>query len=237
MLSDAGADVVYVPTVVIADPESWEEVDAAVERARSGDFDWVLFTSANSAERFVRRLGSSGRPLHARVGAVGSATASLLRARGIEVDAVPDEFTADDLIAMLGSPQGDARVLLPRVEDAPRQAVHVLESRGWSVEEVAVYRNLPAPMDTPEAAEVRRGRFDAVTFASGSAAHNFAAGIGEPGELGLSPGDPPGRVVACIGPRTAEAAERAGLRVDLVAEEHTARGLAAALQAHYARRI
>jgi len=37
------------------------------------------------------------------------------------------------------------------------------------------------------------------------------------------------RVVACIGPTTAEAAGKAGLRVDLVPQEHTVNGLVEAL--------
>jgi len=47
----------------------------------------------------------------------------------------------------------------------------------------------------------------------------------------LAGGRRPPPVVACIGPVTAEAAARAGLHVDVVADEHSAAGLAAALSA------
>ena len=40
--------------------------------------------------------------------------------------------------------------------------------------------------------------------------------------------------IACIGPTTAATARELGLRVDLVADEHTVEGLADALVAHFA---
>jgi uroporphyrinogen-III synthase len=39
--------------------------------------------------------------------------------------------------------------------------------------------------------------------------------------------------VACIGPATASAAEKAGIRVDVMAEEHTIPGLVAAIEAYF----
>lgn len=42
-----------------------------------------------------------------------------------------------------------------------------------------------------------------------------------------------GAAVACIGPKTAEAAAKAGLRVDVVAREHTIPGLVAALEEYF----
>ena len=63
-----------------------------------------------------------------------------------------------------------------------------------------------------------------ITFTSPSAVARYA-------ELAGRRPLPP--VVACIGPVTAEAAHRAGFHVDVVADEHSAEGLAAALVAHF----
>ena len=67
---------------------------------------------------------------------------------------------------------------------------------------------------------------DVITFSSPSTVDRY---------LELSAGQVPA-VVACIGPVTAEAARKAGLVVDVVADEHTAAGLVAALVALVAQR-
>ena len=234
-LRDAGARVSFFPAVAIADPETWEELDAAVARAAAGEYTWVLFTSANAVDRVATRLDHSRARLEARVGAVAATTAGELRARGIDVDAVPEEFTAGALAFALGRATG--RVLLPRVEGGPQDVVDDLRARGWTVDEVVAYRNLPGRGAGvgADSDDVRSGAFDAVTFASGSAARNFVSLTGDPAALGLSPQDPPERVVACIGPSTARVAAEVGMRVDVVAAEHSSAGLVQALEAHYAR--
>jgi uroporphyrinogen-III synthase len=62
-----------------------------------------------------------------------------------------------------------------------------------------------------------------VTFASPSAVRNLAKLLG--GDL--SPLEGP--LIACIGPVTARAARRLGLRVDVEASEHTVEGMVQAL--------
>ncbi|HEX2235868.1 MAG TPA: uroporphyrinogen-III synthase, partial [Actinomycetota bacterium] len=150
-----------------------------------------------------------------------------LRARGIAPDLVPRRHTGEDLAGVLG--RGTGRVLLPRVEGAPRALVDDLVDAGWEVDEVAAYRNVPADPG-PALEEVRAGRFDAVVLTSGSTARGFVDAAGPPEGLGLAPGQHPERVVACIGPRTAAAAAEAGLRVDAVAREHTTAGTVKALE-------
>jgi len=131
------------------------------------------------------------------------------------------------------------RVLLPRAAEKPPDMRAVLTGAGWSVDEVTVYRTVPAG-EGPAAPAVRAGDFDVVTFTSGSAARAFVGLVGKPAELGLAPGGddsalrsrpggPAYKVVACIGPVTAAVVADLGFRVDVVAEEHTTEGLVAAL--------
>ncbi|MGH2729896.1 MAG: uroporphyrinogen-III synthase, partial [Actinomycetota bacterium] len=76
---------------------------------------------------------------------------------------------------------------------------------------------------------VRAGEFDVVIFSSASTAKGFVEMFGPPSELGLGPGDDASRMVACIGPVTAEAARELGFKVDVVPAEHTSEGIVAAL--------
>ena len=190
-------------------------------------YDWVLFTSVNAVEKLLGRmvhLSIDATAINlARVGAVGPSTKKALADRGVLVDVVPESFTAEDLARSLGRGPGD--VLLPRVEAGPQAVITVLNEQGFDVDEVSVYRNVAPELDSPDVADVRGGRFDVVTFTSGSSARNFATHIAAPAALGLGPQDPPDRIVACIGPQTARGARASGFRVDVEASEHTARGL------------
>ncbi|HVM35301.1 MAG TPA: uroporphyrinogen-III C-methyltransferase [Actinomycetota bacterium] len=214
-LTALGANVVALPAIAIEDPESWDALDSGLGKLGEGGYDWVAFASAAGVERFFRRLLEQGRDARAfgstKVAAVGDATAAALAARGIRADLVPERFTGAALAAALGD--GPGEVLLPRVSDGPRDLVDEVERRGWRVDEVAAYRNVPGEVDHP-------GDFDAASFTSASTVRAFAAAI---------PTLPEGAKVVCIGPATAAAAEEAGYRVDAVADPHTLDGLAAAV--------
>jgi uroporphyrinogen-III synthase len=224
-LAALGADVIRAPSIEITDPDSWSDVDDAIARLTRGAYEWIVFASVNAVTRFLER--SAGAALgSAKIAAVGPTTADSLRERGIEVDLVPATHTSDALAAAIGPGRGS--VLWPRVQDGPRDAVAALERRGRRVDEVAVYRNVPASKDSPGMGRVLAGDFDVMTFASASAVVNLAR-VAPAHELGLGPSDEPQRIVACIGPSTAAQARRLGFRVDVVASEHSARGLADAL--------
>ena len=49
LLEEAGAQVIYLPTIEIKDPPSWDPLDSSLERLRRGEYEWVLFASANAA--------------------------------------------------------------------------------------------------------------------------------------------------------------------------------------------
>jgi uroporphyrinogen-III synthase len=230
-LAEKGAEVLHVPTISILDPASWTDLDHSIQLLVEGYYKWVVFTSANTVERFFKRVVATRHDARAfgrtRVAAVGTATADALRERGIHPDLVPPKFTSDDLVTAIG--HGTGGVLIPRAANAPNSMVPQLRAVGWTPEEVVAYRNVPPRETSPGLEAVRAGAFDVVTFTSASTARNFVKLAGAPASLGLSPKDPPGRVVACIGPVTAAEAEKRGLRVDVVASEHTVEGLVAAL--------
>jgi uroporphyrinogen III methyltransferase/synthase len=220
LLAERGASVIPLPVFEIVEPSSWTALDSALERLE--DFTWLLLTSRNAVAGFVDRAGDRILPGDLKIGAVGTSTAADAEAAGLEVDLVPTAFTGAALAAAIGEPDG--AVLIARVEDGPPETPAVLRERGWAVEEVPVYRNLPLDPALAEIAVVRAGDFDAVTLMSPSAARGFARVMGE---VPL----PEGALVACIGPMTAQGAEAAGLWVDVVAPTHTAAGLVEALAA------
>ena len=230
LLSRLGADVIHLPVIEIADPPSWDEIDWSIKKLVEGYYAWVIFSSTNAVDKFFERLYVASKDARtfgrARVAAVGPTTAEHLRTRGIRADLVPETHTGEALAEAMG--RGSGRVLGPRVAGAPRSLVERLSSHGWNVEAVVAYVNLPASERSAAGDDVRSGAFDAVTFASGSAVRGFVGMVGAPDDLELA-GDEATKLVACIGPSTAEAARELGFRVDVIPDEHTSKGMALAL--------
>jgi uroporphyrinogen III methyltransferase/synthase len=223
-LTEAGAAVVALPVIAIADPIEPGALEAAAGRV--GDYDWVVFTSANAVDRFVGLL-RDGRALGGvRLAAVGPATAAALAGHRLVADLVPSEATAEGLVAAMpaaptGSGAGPGRVLFPRAAVARDVLGPGLRAKGWEVDEVEAYRTVTAGPAVGATDDVKAAAqaADGITFSSPSTVERY---------LELSGGRVP-PVIACIGPVTANAARKAGLVVDVVAEEHTSLGLVAAL--------
>ena len=52
MLEERGAEAIQAPTIRIAPPEDPDALDRAC--AEAGAYDWIVFTSANAVESFMR---------------------------------------------------------------------------------------------------------------------------------------------------------------------------------------
>ncbi len=232
-LRELGAQAVEFPAIEIRPPESWDEVDAAVDRLAG--YDWMVFTSVNGVRFFVERLRAAGRDIRAlgpaRICAIGPATAAAIEALGLRVDVVPSEYRAEAVVEALDAAAGPGglrgrRVLIPRAAAARDVLPRELSARGALVDVVAAYRTtIPAEA----AADVRQllaeGKIDAVTFTSSSTVRNFVEMLGREAAPALLARP----TVAAIGPVTAETAARHGLRVDLVPESYTIAALTRAL--------
>ena len=127
------------------------------------------------------------------------------------------------------------RALIARAAVARDVLPDGLREAGWEVDVVEAYRTKGVEVSAAARAEIANS--DVITFASPSAVEQFAkAGLVSEvttaeGETGA---DRPNPIVACIGPVTADAARRLGLDVAVEAAEHTAVGLAEALEDYFA---
>lgn len=227
LLAREGAEPVELPTIEIAPLEDYTDLDRAI--ASLGEYRWVVFTSANGVEAFfdrIKTLGLDSRALGGvKVCAIGPATGEALTRYGIRPDLLPQEYISEAIVTSLGAEGLDGvRILLPRAEAAREALVEGLTRLGARVDQVPAYRTV-LPEDAKGRARklLKEGGIDAVTFTSSSTVRNL---------VGLLEGDITplkGTVVACIGPITAGTAKRLGLRVDIVAREHTIRGLVEAM--------
>ena len=223
-LREQGAEPVEHPAIRVLPPLDWGPLDDRL--ARLEGYDWIIFTSGNGVRFFVDRLQAAGRGTGdltgIRLGAIGPATAGVLAEHGLRADFVPVRYVAEAIVEGIGEVAGQ-RILLPRAEGAREVLAQGLRDKGATVEEVASYRTRPEQA-APLREALRAGGIDVVTFTSSSAVESVVRGLGEEAALLLSPVG-----VACIGPITARTARDLGLRVDVMADEHTVEGLVEAL--------
>ncbi|MBI4935815.1 MAG: uroporphyrinogen-III synthase [Actinobacteria bacterium] len=219
MLRERGAEPVLVPLVQIIDVA--DEL-ARLSALRPAEFEWLVVTSPNGARSYARV--HSWAPAH--VAAVGTATAAALAEHGVSVTLVPAVQRAEGLLSEFpDAPADGGTVLLVQAVDAEPTMADGLEALGWRVTAVTPYRTVTARPTPGEFLAALAA--DAVLFASGSAASSWVRIFGTSA--------PP--LVVAIGPRTAAATRGFGLKVDLIATDHSMKGLVDALEHHLDPRV
>jgi uroporphyrinogen III methyltransferase/synthase len=237
MLEERGAEAIPAPTIRIAPPEDGEPLDRAA--ASAGSFEWIVFTSANGVDHFMRRLLAIAdvRELKGvRLCAIGPSTASRLQRYGIRVDLMPPEYRAEAIVQSLKELDAidGRRVLLPRADIAREVLADELRAAGAEVVEVAAYRTVLGAADRDSDYDVYRmlldKQIDAVTFTSASTVRNFATIFGQEQAADLLRTT----VVASIGPVTAEAAQQLDITTTVMPERYTIPDLVDALVEYFA---
>lgn len=226
-----GGEPWEVPVIAIAGPPDPAQVAAAA--ARVPEYGWVVFTSRHGVERLVAALEAAGVGAQAlrgcRLVAVGPATARALEGEGLAAVRVPESPDAAGVLRLLLQEvrPGD-RVLVVRPLEAAMDLATPLRAAGAEVDEVVAYRTVPALPAGALAPALRERPVHYVTFTSGSTVRALLDAAGGPEAL-------QGVRVACIGPRTAEAARRLGLTVHVVGPGNSVEALAEAIGADAAR--
>jgi uroporphyrinogen III methyltransferase/synthase len=224
-----GGEVIEFPTIEIQPPESFADLDRAVQTIDT--YQWIIFTSVNSVEPFLERLSLAGKSIsdvcHAQVVAIGAETAKRLAAAGIVVSVIPSRYQAEGILESLDpAVLADNRVLIPRAAKARDVLPDTLRQWGATVDVIAAYRTVAPDFD---ATSIRRsltqGSIDMITFTSSSTVTNFVQLCGNDSLAALVGG----AAIASIGPITAQTVEALGGHVDVMAQEFTVDGLIAAM--------
>lgn len=227
-IRELGGEPLEFPVIRIEDPESWNDLDAALDRL--GQYAYVILTSPNGVEKFMHRLlvvGKDARSLAGiRVITVGPQTAEALAARGINPDLVPAEFRGGSIIeALRAELKPGQRVLLARADIADDTLPEGLKELGAMVDDCVAYRTVLEKRDAAELREMlSHGAVHYATFASSSTVKNLLEVLGAEGVSLLKK-----TTVACIGPVTAKTAREAGLEVAVLAREATIESLVQAI--------
>lgn len=235
-LEQLGANAVEVPTIQIVDPEDMAPLDAACGLIQT--FDWAVFTSANAVAYFMRGLlagPTDVRALHGvRLCAVGPATADALSRYGLKVDVMPDEYRSEAIVRVMSRDHDLAgqSVLLPRGDLARDLLPSALRQAGATPTTVIAYQTAAVDLEASASPDIYRllleRQIDVVTFTSGSSVKNFVKALGEDQAADLLADVD----VACIGPVTADIAQRAGVTTTIMPSVSTVPSLVDAIVAH-----
>lgn len=210
-----GARVIEFPTIEIVPVEDWSAVDAAIGKLDT--YHWLLVTSTNAVEYFMKRVDAARVKCIIPVIAVGSATAKRAQERNMEIEIVPRDFRAEGVLEALPENLYGRRILFPRAETARDVLPKELRRRGARVDIVTVYRTIrPAPGAVSIAEIVASEKIDCIVFTSPSTIRYLAESVGEP-ILKLLSSVP----IAVIGPVTRDAAHEIGLEPRIVPSQST----------------
>ena len=231
-LEDLGAEIFEFPTIRLAPPESYEELDRAIAAIR--DYQWLIVTSSHGLASFMERFLDKGFDIRdlkgVRLCAIGEKTAEAIRRYGMKVDLVPDQFSAEGLVDAFVRLSGAAEkgnlegvsFLLPRADNSRELFPEKIRELGGRIDTPVAYRNLkPERHGKRLKTFLMEGRITVATFTSGATFNNFLDIVGPDALPFLKK-----VAIAAIGPVTRKAIEKEGLTVRIMPEEATIGGMA-----------
>ncbi|MFO0938049.1 MAG: uroporphyrinogen-III C-methyltransferase [Gemmataceae bacterium] len=182
-LETLGAVVTLMPAMEIREPHDPGPLDQAIDTLKSGNWDWVVFSSANGVDALVKRIRAKGRDLRVlgsvKLATVGEKTAAALRQYHLEPDAVPaaPHFSASALADRLIHDAAGKRILLVGTVGGKKTLAERL-SEVADVHSVAAYEQVESVDPQHEAfAAMRRGEIQSITVMSANAARAVSIGF------------------------------------------------------------
>lgn len=192
-LTDLGADVLLQPAITIEEPDSSEPLYEVL--ARLEEFDWIVFSSVNGVDAFMRgllQIGDARAIGKARFAVIGPATAQALRNWHLRTDMMPGEFRAEALAnALIDTAHRDDagklkatpdrfRCLLIRASRGREVLADMLMADGHAVTQAVAYRSTDVTEPDAEiAAFLKAGKIDWITVTSSAIARSLAALFGD----------------------------------------------------------
>jgi uroporphyrinogen-III synthase/AcrR family transcriptional regulator len=226
LFSELGANVIVFPTLEIVPPSSWQKFDEVLLSSKKIDF--IIFTSVHAVTMFIKRCKELDKQIDfekVKVVAVGSKTKSVCEENNILVDLVPRKFSGEGVLEELSKYDlKDKLIFIPRSaigrEDLPKG----LKELGAIIITVPVYNvYLPSTESIRENIEqLNSSKPDVFIFTSPSTFENFLIimNISNPVSYFKN------YDVAAIGPTTKSAIENSKVKVSIMPDEFTIKGLA-----------
>ena len=158
-LNGLGANAMLMPLIQISDPDSWAELDTAIEILNS--YEWLLFASSNAVKAFIKRLANKHKldyfalskseetlPISItkdlpKIAVIGPVTENTSEKFGLKVNYCPSNYLAEDFIAQFpGYPNNlsNTKILWPRTNLGSDLILEKLQAVGAKVDIAAAYK-------------------------------------------------------------------------------------------------
>lgn len=205
-----GGEAVLAPTLDL-EPVNTESLKNLV--TRKDDLDWIIFTSPTTIVSLNKFYPDFLKTLECSLAVIGNKTGKLAEKHGLEVDLMPEEFTAEGLIEEFKTRGITGKTIgIPRTASARPVLPQELEKLGNEVILGEAYKSL-FPMDETAVRnlieKIENRKIDAITFTSPLTVENFFE-IGEDkAKLAELLND--NLLTVCIGPITAKVLEKYGV--------------------------
>lgn len=235
-LEAKGAEVIELPLIQVT--KHYDKSTLVEIFAELGQYEWIVFTSANGARFFFEEFHKGFDDIRAmgllRIAVVGEATAEVIRSKHLRIDLQPKKANADELAQLMIERESidSAKILVVTGNLNRDTLVDKLHDAHAIVDRLPIYRteetNLAAD---PVAGDFRDKGADAILFASPSAAQSFfdqAAAL----KLSARAKRP---LSGSIGATTTAAMKQLGLPVDFEAANATIDSLVEALTTKFSR--
>lgn len=232
-LRKLGANVINFPTLEICPTDNWSVFDSVINDFSKVDF--LIFTSARTVKYFIERCKYISANLNLenlKVIAVGKKTAEECKKNKINVDIIPEEFSAEGIIKSLSNLNiKEKNIFIPGSEIMRRDLSEKLKDLGAIVTTTSIYKvNIPSGRLIEENIEMLKTmKPDIYVFTSPSTFTNFLEilKISEPSKYFN------GNIIAAIGNTTKKEIEKYKVNAAIMPREFTMDGLVKAIKQFY----
>ncbi|MEQ6389607.1 uroporphyrinogen-III synthase [Bacillaceae bacterium S4-13-58] len=194
-------------------------------------YDWVFFASVNGVAYFFEKLDGNIR-IPCKIGVVGERTKEAVEQYGHEVHFIPTQYTALAFAKEFSSYFSSQSILLVQGNLSRPTLQKSLINKGHNVQNFVVYKT-EVNHDIKDTLKdiLTEKKVDVLTFTSPSTIQAFYQLGGSIVEAYKSV------LTVCIGPTTAEEAEKCGFKNILTPKNHTVDGIINELENHYKNRM
>lgn len=221
-LKGLGAQVLQLPCIKTVSLLDKNTANLAAELINK--YDWAVFTSPSGVKTMFDGLFANGFDARifggVKIAVIGRGTGEQLAEYGLRADLMPPTYDGKSLGQELSKKAAGQRVLLLRAEKGSVEITEALHKAGIEYKDMPIYKTIYIQNDGSLIQQkINEGKVDFVTFTSASTVHGFAAAVkgGYDSFKGL-----------CIGEKTAQAAEKYGIKT-VVSHNATIDDMVAAL--------
>lgn len=232
-LEDLGAEIIFFPTIKIVPLADYSETDKYLLNLEY--YNYLIFTSVNAVEMFFDRIDKLGIPqnkLTQSIAAIGIKTADRCKGYGLDVNLIPDEFSAEGMAKLFADKKiTGKKILIPGSFLSRDYLSQALAQIGNEVDMVPIYNveKISADESSGTVESLQNNKADVFAFTSPSNFKNFCEIL----KL-VNPADFfAGTVVAAIGNVTQKAIESKKVAVSIIPDEFTIESLVKKIAEYY----